>query len=387
MQVDSSFTSRGGALRVLFLVRALTVGGAERQLVETARGLARRGHDVSVAVFYREPGPLEERLTGDGIEVLDLRKGGRWDVFGFLRRLRGMISARGIDAIYAYLPSANIVSSVVGLGTGAAVVWSIRSTNAGGRSYDWLGHAVAESERVFALRADAIVVNSEAGMKHHARRILPAQRLHLVRNGIDTTVFGFDATARERWRGRWCVAEAEPVVLLAARHDPVKGIEVILEACRTLPVRLVVCGSWVEPYTSQLRALADAVGVGARVTWLDRQDDMAGLMSAADVVCSASVRSEGSPNVLIEAAATGALLVGTDVGDTSELVGDAKLTARPGDAASLRRALQHALDRMQGRSRYGSAAPPILERYSMETMLARTEQVLRDAVHRRRGEA
>ena len=40
-------------MRILFLVRSLEVGGAERQLVLVARGLARRGHQVSVAVFWK----------------------------------------------------------------------------------------------------------------------------------------------------------------------------------------------------------------------------------------------------------------------------------------------------------------------------------------------
>ena len=38
-------------MRILFLIRSLEVGGAERQLVLLANGLARRGHQVAVAVF------------------------------------------------------------------------------------------------------------------------------------------------------------------------------------------------------------------------------------------------------------------------------------------------------------------------------------------------
>jgi len=36
------------------VIRALGLGGAERQFVNVAIGLRRRGHTVAVVVFYRE---------------------------------------------------------------------------------------------------------------------------------------------------------------------------------------------------------------------------------------------------------------------------------------------------------------------------------------------
>jgi hypothetical protein len=40
-------------MKVLFLVRDLAIGGSQRQLaILAAAGLARRGHDVAVAVLY-----------------------------------------------------------------------------------------------------------------------------------------------------------------------------------------------------------------------------------------------------------------------------------------------------------------------------------------------
>ncbi|MDL1890770.1 glycosyltransferase, partial [Nitrospirales bacterium NOB] len=73
-------------MKVLFLTRALNVGGAERQLVVLARGLRKRGHEVAVAVFY-PGGLLEAELKDVGIPILSLAKRGRWDLVGFVLRL------------------------------------------------------------------------------------------------------------------------------------------------------------------------------------------------------------------------------------------------------------------------------------------------------------
>ena len=77
-------------MKVVFLIRALNFGGAERQLVALARGLQRRGHEVAVAVFY-SGGALESELKEAGIPIRSLEKRGRWDVFGFAARLLMMM--------------------------------------------------------------------------------------------------------------------------------------------------------------------------------------------------------------------------------------------------------------------------------------------------------
>ena len=72
-------------MKVMFLIRSLEYGGAERQLALLARGLRTRGHDVSVAVFYPR-GPLAEELRSAGVRVVCLEKRGRWDLLGFFLR-------------------------------------------------------------------------------------------------------------------------------------------------------------------------------------------------------------------------------------------------------------------------------------------------------------
>src|SRR4051812_5873637 len=71
------------SLSVFLLARSLDVGGSERQLSVLAKALQERGHRVSLAVFYGR-GPLEAELAKAGVQTIDLRKSGRWDVLRFL---------------------------------------------------------------------------------------------------------------------------------------------------------------------------------------------------------------------------------------------------------------------------------------------------------------
>ena len=66
-------------MKIVFLIRALTYGGAERQLTVLSKGLCERGHDVVIAMFYAG-GPLEKELANTQVRVRSLKKRGRWDV-------------------------------------------------------------------------------------------------------------------------------------------------------------------------------------------------------------------------------------------------------------------------------------------------------------------
>jgi len=63
-------------VKILLITRSPFFGGAERQLVELAKGLHRRGHPVRVAVVYGG-GALAQELHDAGVPVVSLDKRGR----------------------------------------------------------------------------------------------------------------------------------------------------------------------------------------------------------------------------------------------------------------------------------------------------------------------
>ena len=61
-------------MKILLIIRSLDVGGTETQIAQLARGLARRGIDVRIAVFYTG-GVIEKQLQTHSIQVTNLNKG------------------------------------------------------------------------------------------------------------------------------------------------------------------------------------------------------------------------------------------------------------------------------------------------------------------------
>jgi len=60
-------------MKLLFLIRSLHQGGAERQMVNLSKSLRIKGHDVSVDVFY-SGGPMDNELTEADVALHPLGK-------------------------------------------------------------------------------------------------------------------------------------------------------------------------------------------------------------------------------------------------------------------------------------------------------------------------
>ena len=109
---------------------------------------------MSVGVFY-SPAPLEAELSQAGVAVRDLRKIGRWDNLGFLRRLRAAIQNANPDVVYSFLGGANIFAAAVRpFIPRTKLVWSIRSADMDLTRYDWAHRFAFAIERQLSRAAD-----------------------------------------------------------------------------------------------------------------------------------------------------------------------------------------------------------------------------------------
>jgi phosphatidylinositol alpha-mannosyltransferase len=195
--------------------------------------------------------------------------------------------------------------------------------------YRWARFGV----RKLADRLDArVAVSPEAaGM---ARRYLDGT-YDILYNGIE-----IDRFAQQR-----PAATSGPTVFFLGRHEPRKGLGVLLEAFQRLPseVRLWIGGE--GPETDDLRR---RFGHDARFEWLGpiTEPEKRARLRAADVFCVPSLGGESFGIVLLEGMAAGTAVVASDLPAYRVLSGGgemAKLFAT-GDVDSLAKALLETLD-------------------------------------------
>ncbi|HEY2587512.1 MAG TPA: glycosyltransferase [Tepidisphaeraceae bacterium] len=195
-------------------------------------------------------------------------------------------------------------------------------------------------------RAEAIVAVSE----HLAANLLklgadPA-RVHVVQDGIDLERFGpgsqSDALARLSLAGQ------PPIILFVGSLLSVKGVDVLVDACRLLAAQRVdfrCCMVGDGPLRPLLEQRIAEWGLQQHVNLVGHcpHDRLADWFRAAAVAVLPS-RSEGLPCVLLEASACGTPFVGSDVGGIPEIARLGTNWLVPyGDAAALASALAEGL--------------------------------------------
>jgi len=328
-------------ISIFLLVRSLETGGAERQLVELARELHRRGLKVTVGTFYKR-GTLLHDLEKAGVPLVDLRKGGRWDLAGFLVRTALAVRKSRPTVVYSFLGGANIVASAVRwFVPPVKMVWSIRASNMDLGRYDWLHGVAYWVERRLSRTADLIISNSYAGRDFAVEHGFPTDRIHIVPNGVDTDRFKPDADARQRQRAAWGLSDQHIAVGVLARLDPMKGHGIFLEAAAQIArqrsdMRFFAIGA--GPEEGRLKQHEARLGLGRAMRFTGPSDAPEAALNALDICCSPS-DGEGFSNSIAEAMACGVACVVTDVGDSARIVGDTGEIVPPSDSRALGEAI------------------------------------------------
>jgi glycosyltransferase involved in cell wall biosynthesis len=368
-------------MKVLLFVRDLAVGGSQRQLAVLAAGLSRRGHDVAVAVLYAG-GALETLLDG-GVRLLPIEKRDRWDVIAPLARLRRLFVREHPDLVYAFLPTQTTLGALLlPLRLKTKLVFGLRAGGMQLNRYDALSALTYRSEVWLARRANLLIANARAVRADAITRGLPADRIAVVPNGIDTDTMRPDAAAGRALRHAWNISDDAFVIGCVARLDPMKDHANFLRAaasfaCRSSDARFVCVGDGPPAYREELRALANSLGLADRLVWAGEVGDVKAAYNAFDIATLSSAFGEGFPNVVGEAMACGIPVVATDVGDVRPIIAEIGETVPPETPELLCAGWDRLRWRLaQNQSLRQVARDTIVANYGLDAMVRRTEDVL-----------
>jgi glycosyltransferase involved in cell wall biosynthesis len=335
--------------KLLFLIRSLNVGGAERQLLTLVDSLDRQKYDPFVVTFYSE-GNLLPEFAKKGIRIISAQKSGRWDVFGFLKRLLAIIRTENPDILIAYLVAANILCILLKpFLDHTKIIISIRHSFIRKEDYDRMSNLMYWFEDRIARFSDAIIINSFVGASQARARGIPVEKIVVIPNGIDTSVFIPDNTLRTKKRSELGYGAKETVIGMVGRLDPVKDHGTLIKAAAMLVptnenVRFLIVGDGPRDYTEKIRQEISGLKLEDVFLIIPAETNPVQIYNALDICVSASI-GEGFSNVIAEAMSCEVPCVVTDVGDSGMIVGKTGLVVPPGDAFKLADAISELLSK------------------------------------------
>lgn len=364
---------------IVFIIRSLNYGGAERQLVNLVKGLNREKFNPTVLHFY--PGPLAKELVDANVPVISLEKKGPWELFGFLSRLYKVLKNLKPDVIHGYDSLPNILPMMFKpFFPKTRLVFGVRASNMDLDRYQLKCKIFFKMECFFSRFADLIIVNSRAGFDYVISKGFHKEKMIVIPNGIDTDRFKPDKSTGLSLRKEWGVCDGETLIGQVGRLDPMKDHPTFLKAASLLlkgkkNVRFVCLGTGDRAYKDKLVTLAQELGLSDRIHWAGPTNDMPAVYNALDIVTSSSSFGEGFPNIIGEAMACKIPCVVTDVGDSSLVMGETGIVIPPKNPESMAKgwieSMNEDKDETTSKARFR-----IEKNFSLQKLFQRTEEAL-----------
>lgn len=374
-------------LSICFLIRSLNAGGAERQVILLAKGLARKGHRVSLITFY-DGGSFSDELKDEpGLRHFTLGKRNRWDLASPLRLLAGLLGEIKPDVLHTYLTTSNLIGAAFWpCIPNSRLVWGVRSSTMDWRHYGRLYGLALALERVLARVPSTIISNSRTGL---ALMKIPRDRAIVIFNGVDTDLYKPDPDLGLQMRAQLSIPANAVLVGLAARLDPMKDHETFLQAARILrnqkkEFHFVCIGDGPPELRQSLMETCRRLDLESAITWLGFRADMPRIYNALDISCSTSAFGEGFSNSLAESMACGIPCVATDVGDSTVVVGDTGILVPPRAPELFARGVSRLAEHLNPALK-SQVRDRIMSKFSLDRLISQTEESLQGLVARGRS--
>lgn len=367
-------------MKILHVVDALGLGGAERHLVQAARYLSKQGVRQRVAQIYAYSDVFNKDLSEAGVSVATLgTRHGIAALPGALDALIGECRAWKPDVLSSQLPFSDMIARAAAKRLGLPVVCTWQNT-----TYDrstWIGvgwranagtSLLQGLERLTAGWAKRYIAVSSAVQESYCRAIgVEPSLCDVIPNTVDLSRFP-EAPAPK-------AARAGLRLIHVSRHVAHKGVMTLVEALALMPEGLAVSVDLFGegPETERLKSAARRLGCDGRLSFRGLKPDLAEEMLSADAFVLPSYR-EGLSLAYLEALAAGLPAIVSDIAPNREIDprGEATLFFKAGDARALAGRIEGLARDENSRASLGARAPALVKPYAIEAVGPKLLKVL-----------
>jgi glycosyltransferase involved in cell wall biosynthesis len=308
-------------LKVCHIASGDLWAGAEVQVANLVTQL-KKDPTIEVALLVMNEGRLAEHARSAQVrtEILDERTSG---FSALISKAKVFLKEFTPDILHSHRYKENVLAAMARSAAGKPAL--VRTQHgmpepfAHGAS---LQHRVSLlADRFVARRMTSRIIAVSSDMREQLARIYPAERITLIPNGIDADALA-SATTKAEARAQLGFAADVPLIGYCGRLEPIKRIDLFLDAAKLLKERLrdakfVIAGDGNE--RARLEQRAEALGLRESVMFLGHRSDVALILRALDIF-SLTSDHEGLPMVLLEALAAETLVVAREVGGIPDVI-------------------------------------------------------------------
>jgi len=320
--------------KILLVTTGLGMGGAENIVIQLADRLAEIGHSVTIIYLT---GSIVVTPKNKEVKIIDIGIKKKWDIIFLFWKFISAIKTIKPGIVHAHMFHAIILSRIARLFTKVPKIICTEHNSEIGSSIRLAFFKATDflaDTTTFVSQSSAEVFKQAGAVKNST----------VIYNAIDSKKYRPMPEYKTNIRDTFNIQPSEKIIFCTGRLEVIKDYPNLLSALAiikdNIKFKCLIAGDGTQ--RENLEHLSKELGIYDRIIFLGIRHDIVELLNSADLFVLSSI-SEGLPLAVAEAMACGSIVVATDCGGVSELLGDAGFLVPPRDSKALANAMISAL--------------------------------------------
>lgn len=251
------------------------------------------------------------------------------NTLGTVAKLRALLKKFQPSTVQCWMYHANVLAtlSTLGIQHKPNVFWGIHHSLASTKEESISTKVALVFSKILSNKPKGIIYCAHSALVQHQKFGLENANSHVIANGVSLTKFEPNPILHEPctigFAGRYHLAKGYPYLFAT------------IAKLKDQPIIFKIAGSGANIENPEIKAYFEQYQLDEKkVQLLDQISDMPSFYHSIDAFLMTSI-TEGFPNVLVEAMASGLPCISTDVGDAKYIVNDFGTIVPPRDVEAL----------------------------------------------------
>lgn len=320
-------------IKIVHVIIGLNAGGAElmlERLVLNSNSKEMFNHSV---VSLMDMGTVGISLQNQGIQVYSLNMKSLISVPKVLMKLRKLLKDINPDVVQTWMYHADFLGGIAAKSLGINnIIWGIRTTDVSKGASKLTNKLSKLCAKLSYYIPTTIVSAGQVSKEYHLNIGYDDTKIVVIPNGYDVDSFSVDTRSISEFRKNNNINCEDIVIGSVGRFDLVKDQKFFIETAAALVkiypkanLKFLLVGKDNTKNNLKLMSWINHHNLSDAFILLGHRDDVKVCISSMDIFCLHS-KTEGFPNVLVEAMLLKTFVISNDVGDAKLLIPRDQLT-------------------------------------------------------------
>lgn len=336
-------------MKIVHIIIGLNVGGAELMLKRLVLHSQEKKEFQHSVISLTDIGVIGIDLRSKGIAVYTLDMKSMLSLSRTFVRLRKLLKEIQPDVVQTWMYHADFLGGLAAKSVGVKnIIWGIRTTDVSQGSSTLTVHLSKLCAKLSYHIPNSIICAAHVSKDYHTGIGYDESKMVVIPNGFDLkSLIATDEDGLEIRREN-NLSTDDIVIGSIGRFNHVKNQKLFVDVAAILlkehpSLKFMIVGKENTVENTELMSWINNYNIADNFILLGQRDDIPKCFKAMNVFCLHS-KTEGFPNVLVEAMANGVKCISTDVGDAKRIIGNYGYLVPKDDLKSLSSNIQRVIN-------------------------------------------